>query len=434
MFTMKSALWAEQIEEASAADRARMAFGPYSVSPEGNLSNLFEGIMRNPKPGLGLPTPWPIQAAPGWRTIPIDDEWSAQCWCALGGEWAFERTSQTTKRVVIVPEEFSDERKTYFAERLAQPLALLSSGEAFAFCGMLYIVPEQVFDMNSFVFHPQGRERLPVFVGYRGHCSSYPEVITPGVYRAHSHPTHDAEVYRKKARMARNVVKQFVFECENTYLTEVQAMGVLQHYGIIGPTDMLDLSYDVNIAKWFSLNVWDRSRRHYVPKKFNKQSVQDGAIDECSIVYTMIVRLLVTQLQPEIVSELTKRTGLRLMKWSNPSGKDEVLASESLSRNLAPLWSERPSRQSGFGLRGIGPREYDSWGSVLGIVEHRYHPTIWPDGWDRIGGAQLNLNGSRFSCDDDTSGLEEHILPQDSEVITRIRKGMTRVLEKAGFN
>lgn len=145
-------------------------------------------------------------------------------------------------------------------------------------------------------------------------------------------------------------------------------------------------------------------------------------------MYTVIVRLLSTLLPPGSLSELAKRSGVSLLPLVNPSTGTPALTDESLPRNISPLWSERAERQSGFGLRGVGPGEYDSWGSVLGIVEHRFHPTFWPSGWDRIGGPELNLKGTLFSYDDDMSALADHILPRDTELITQIRQGIAKVL------
>jgi hypothetical protein len=169
-----------------------------------------------------------------------------------------------------------------------------------------------------------------------------------------------------------------------------------------------------------------------LPKQFTQHADEDAAFDECSIVYTVFARSISTPLSQEVVSEIVTRAGIKLMDWTDPAA--DVLAWGSLARNLAPLWSERPTRQSGFGLRGVGPKDDDSWGSVLGVVEHRFHPTFWPQGWDRIGGAQLEFNGGRFLWNDDTSGLAGHILPSDNNAIARIRYEVTRVLRNSRFS
>lgn len=50
----------------------------------------------------------------------------------------------------------------------------------------------------------------------------------------------------------------------------------------------------------------------------------------------------------------------------NPlKGKAQFAPTNSPPRNISPLWSERPDRQSGFGLLGVGHDENDQWGSIL---------------------------------------------------------------------
>ncbi len=93
-------------------------------------------------------------------------------------------------------------------------------------------------------------------------------------------------------------------------------------------------------------------------------------------------------------------------------------------RNLSPLWSTRAVRQAGFGLGGVGPHDDDAWGSILSISEHSFHPTFLPQGWDRIGGAEMLLGGRRYRWDEDTSALSEHTLPDDDECIRWIRNNV----------
>jgi hypothetical protein len=224
-----------------------------------------------------------------------------------------------------------------------------------------------------------------------------------------------------------------MYEAESILLTEVQAGGILQHYGIIGPTDVLDLSYDVNIAKWFALNVWDRDKCAYTPKIFREHSDEGKGHDECSIVYTVTVRVIGSHLDPTITQDFLTRSHTSLMPWNLSSPSSVALLTHSLPRNISPLWSQRPARQSGFGLRGIGPEENDAFGSVLGIVEHRFHPTFAPDGWNRIGGAQVFLDCTRYSWKDDMSCLAPSILPEDNEVIGDIRVTVGRLFQSLGF-
>src|SRR5215469_3386676 len=165
-----------------------------------------------------------------------------------------------------------------------------------------------------------------------------------------------------------------------------------------GPTDILDLSYDVNVAKWFALNVWDETSRCYRQKSFAERIDPNKAYDEYSLVYTVVARSIGTFVPPEIRTELAHFDQLTLKPWN---GDDIVNEDSKLlpPRNLSPLWSTRAERQSGFGLAGVGPHDDDAWGSVLSISEYPFHPTFSPDGWDRIGGAKMFLGGRSYRWD-----------------------------------
>ncbi|MGH2359428.1 MAG: FRG domain-containing protein [bacterium] len=396
-----------------------MGFGPFFVHL-GHLVTGLETLIRTPKSAAGVPAPWPIAPAPGWFTHRLDEDWSITAWCALGGEWIFRESTSDKKRIVHIAPTCAPERRASIVERLSQPPSLLAAGEVFSFCDSLFVIPEESFVMNSYRCHVAGREPLGVFLGFRGHARQYPEVITPSIYRAHNKPDDEsAGRYRRRVRVAANVVKQGVFEQENVVLTNVQARGVLQHYGIIGSTDVLDLSYDVNVAKWFALNVWDRAAGCYRQKSFDEHQDADKAHDEVSLVYTVVVRQIATQVDPSNVAELEK-FGRLTLRGRGGEPVAEPLASLP-ARNVFPLWSTRAERQAGFGLLGVGPRDDDAWGSVLGIYEHCFHPTFFPDGWDRIGGASLTLGGRTYQWDENTSALSHHTLPDDDDCIRWIR-------------
>ncbi len=419
--------WAERVELASETEQRRMGFGPFMVHL-GHLTTMLDNIVRTPR-SSSVPAPWPIAPAPGWLATPIDNNQSITLWCALGGEWVFRRPEPDKKHIVFINPACTSERRDSVLARVGtlSPFDLLDmfgSGEAFAFCDSLFVVPEKTYVMNSWIYHPEGREPLSVFLGFRGHPRRYPDIISPGIYRAHNRPDDESvRRFRRKIRVAANVVKQGVFEHANQVLSNVQARGVLQHYGIIGPTDVTDLSYDVNVAKWFALNEWGRVSGAYRTKRFLEHADGDKAYDECSNVYTVAVRAIGTWLEPDLVAEMAELHHLTL-QWTpqDPGEADAASALKKVAvRNISPLWSERAERQSGFGLVGVGPRDDDAWGSVLGIYEHSFHPTFCPNGWDRIGGSALTLAGRSYGWDEDTSGLADYALPRDDECIRWIR-------------
>ena len=416
---MSKATWAESIENASEGQQHTLGFGPFSVHL-GHLTTILESLIRTPK-STTVPAPWPVAQAPGWLTHRLDADWSLTAWCAVGGEWIFAPPASGKRRIAHISPAIDDQRRLSIVKRLNDPIQLIAAGEAFAFCEELFIIPDESFVMNSYRYHVPDREPLEVFLGYRGHPREYPEVITPGVYRAHNAPDEEsARRYRRKARIASNLVKQAVFEQHDIVLSNVQARGVLQHYGIIGATDVLDLTYHVDVAKWFALNVWDQESRRYRPKTFVEHDDPDRAFDEHSLVYTVVVRAIGTQVEKDLAAELAKFAKLTFAARNGGELPKEALVTLP-PRNLSPLWSSRADRQSGFGLLGVGPRDEDAWGSVLAIHEHAFHPTFSPAGWDRIGGATFSFGGTSHRWDEDSSPLSNYALPTDDECIQWIR-------------
>jgi hypothetical protein len=147
-----------------------------------------------------------------------------------------------------------------------------------------------------------------------------------------------------------------------------------------------------------------------------------------------MVRVIASRLDPTITQDFLTRSHTSLMPWNVPGLSSVALHAQSLPWNISPLWSQRPARQSGFGLRGIGLKDNDAFGSVLGIVEHRFHPTFAPNGWSRIGGAEVLLDGTSYSWAEDTSCLAPSILPEDNSVTRDIRAGVGRVFQDLGIS
>jgi hypothetical protein len=419
---MTSITWAEQIESARDEQRRNMGFGPFLVHI-GCLATPMELIIRETGDGAS----WPVAPAPGWLKHRLEDASTTEMWCGHGGEWIFQPQSDGKRRRVHIPNSCDAKRRAMISNMLIQrpPLQLIAGGEAFSFCDSLFVIPEQSFELNSFRYHTPDREPLIVFIGYRGHTRPYSEVVTPGIYRAQNQPNAaSVSRYEDLARISENVVKQAFFERQNRILSKVQARGVLQHYGIIGATDVLDLTYDVNVAKWFASNVWDSDKRSYRTKTFVEHDDADKAYDECSIVYTVLARAIGTLVEEQLANELMAFEHTTLVPWEGH--RLEHVANDKLvqmpPQNLSPLVSPRAHLQSGFGLIGIGAQESDKWGSVLGIFEHCFHPTFAPEGWDRIGGASIVLGNTCYNWDEVTDHLQELTLPEDDECIGWIRK------------
>lgn len=371
--------WADKILRLSPAERASTTeFSPFVPDPESGRLLLINEMRRQRHDGSGFP----IAPSRGW----IELEPGIAIWCALGAEHILAGHKLPVKVVSPVGGRIDLSHQII--------LGLISSGTAFAFCGDLFLLPKERPAMNCFVYE-LNPEPLDVFIGYRGHTRRYDEILSPGVYRRHNAPSPDAFArYKRRAIYAGNVVKQTFWEEQAVALDDVRACGILQHHETVGPTDILDLSYDLNVAKWFSLNRWDQATRRYVPKVFRRHANDDDMLDEASYIYTVIVRALGATKGP--LPEKIRGLDVGLLPW-----------------NLNPLWSTRPEAQRGFGVWGLGVDDFDKFGAVLSVVEARYHPHGAEHGWDHLGGPLLTLYGTTYGALEDSSSLQDLLFPPE---------------------
>ncbi len=408
-----SSAWAVEIERMSSRDRAHTGkFHPYCVSPDGSLQLPLE------IPRLNGPRQWPTGASPGWAELTVPGEGTYSVWRPLHSEFYFGQ-QDVPVRVCVSPEDRSRIDWTNGHEEL---LRLIASGRAFPFCGYVFVLPDwEKFVMNSFRYDVGKKDALSVFVGYRGQSKRYEEKFTPGLYRKGSDPLR-AKQWQVRSRIAGNVLKQRFLEQRNEPLTEMEAIGILQHHYIIGPTDLVDFSHDVSIAKWFALN--ERVNGTYRRKKFLCSDRRDADRETC-YVYTVAVRAIGnTTLSPEEAKPFT--SGVVFRWWEDFGSKEGSPQPEVPPYNLAPLWSEYPRWQKGFGLRGVRSGDVDVYGSILSVTEHAFHPRFRKDGWDRIGGPELSIDGQRFGCGEDSSCMTKFLFPElprwFKDVISEIEK------------
>ena len=392
--------WAVEIERMTTAARANAAFGPYCVTPKGSLLLPLE-IPRVEKPGR-----WPVGEAPGWKSLILPDGTDHVQWLPLESDYFFRGEKPTAS---YAPSNHGLANTRVVG---ADALNLVLRGEAFPFCGRFFVLPQPTeFLMNSFEYHVADMETLGIFIGYRGHSERFPEVLTPSLYRAHKQPSKKKQrEWMRRSRIASNVLKQRFFEHENKPLTELEALGILQHHCVIGPTDLVDLSFDLNVAKWFSLNQFINGG--YQKKLFRESTDSRTAAAEASCVYTVAVRPIgATPLDGQ--TERFLSTGVTLNWWEGlESVSSERPKAEVPPYNLGPLWSEYPRRQKGFGLRGIYPGELDKFGSVLTVTEHLFHPIFFKTGWDRIGGPDFTIDRNSFAFDSDSSVVADFLFPE----------------------
>jgi len=391
--------WARTIASLSVQKRKTATFGPYLVDPDGALRLPIEVLRRS-----GLST-WPVGEAPGWKMLSLPDQTEHRQWLPFGSDYFF-RGNQPTAAYAPTTHHL-----TSLQTGGLEALNLVLRGDAFPFASRFFTLPpDNSFLMNSFVYHLQDMENLSVFVGYRGHSRRFEEILTPGIYRQHNQPSkqkHDAWVV--KSRVACNVLKQRFLDHEEKPLTDLEARGILQHHYIVGPTDILDLSYDINVAKWFALNTFSGGK--YCRKVFIEMHDIQRAIEETAFLYKVVVRAIgCIEVAGEAKTFLTP--GVELRPWDDLIGVREGAESTTTPPfNLAPLWSTYPKRQRGFGVRGIFPGELDKFGAILSVREYPFHPVFFADGWDEVGGPTLRINGHEYDYKDNSSIQQEYLLP-----------------------
>ena len=426
-----SNLWAIEIQRMTPSERADTTkFSPYCVTPGGSLRLPFEDIRRT---GSRV---WPVDTAPGWTKLTLPDGNECSIWRPLGSEFYFGDQEpsfgqQERPFILHVPREAQSRVASLNSAGL---LDLVLRGKAFPFCGRVFVLPEwEQFTKNSMLYHVENMDNLAVFVGYRGQSKQYDEKLTPGLYRKRNSPSEaKQQEWILRSRVAGNILKQRFLEERNKPLREIESIGILQHHTVIGPTDMVDFSHDLNVAKWFALNEFRDGA--YRRKDFDATDRRSDGRD-ASCVYTVAARVTgmipleaedAKQIAPGVTFELWEDFGL----WDDFEGLRGVPRQAVVPPwNLAPIWSKHAERQKGFGLRGIGPGEVDAHGSILCVTEHLFHPKSHAGGWNNIGGPELVINGQRFTFDQDSSHLAKYLFPEEPQWVKDMFREIRRVVK-----
>ena len=416
-------LWAFRIEQMKPLERAKSSeFNPYRVSPDGRLYLEIEALWKN-----GRPEEWPRGRAPGWSWIQIDGANHVRHWLALGSD-IFGQSQSKSIPVHGFKESDALKAKARLDEQGLS--SALIQGKAFAFCNQVFFLPdEKEFTLNSFRYEVPDMDPLSIFVGYRGQTRAYPENLSPGLFRNRNSPTAKSRKnWIRQSRIVGNILKQRFFENKNKPLTDIEAVGIMQHHCLLGPTDLLDLTYDINVAKWFALNE-RQQHGEYQAKRFKTASSKEEASRDASRIVLIAVRTIGSMPIPKDVWDHL-HTGLSADLWEGYAESETVAQFETRPINLAPLWSEYPRRQRGFGLRGIDPMDADPHGAVVAAWEYLYHPCYFPDGWDRFGGPELTLDGRKFARGERSANLSEYLFPDPPRWFTEVKAELGWALQK----
>lgn len=222
--------WADEIRELGRDERAALSRGPFLCDPNGRLMLINELLRREPGDPLRR---FPQGPSLGWVRLEISHDSALEVWCPLGGEKVICEGS--------LPGQVISAEKGTLDLNHTRVMTLLSSGEAFLFNNMLFLLPRKGFAWNSFHYHPSGfDEPMSVAIGFRGHARNYLEVLTPSVLRQHMQPSKEKYLsYKKVETYAANVVKELFWARDSLALTDIQARGILQRAVIASPVEFL---------------------------------------------------------------------------------------------------------------------------------------------------------------------------------------------------
>jgi hypothetical protein len=314
-------------------------FGPYHVNPSQRRLMLVEEIRRT-KVGAE-PTP-----SRGWTTI-RRGSLEARIWCAPGAEIFF---AEGKVRRFVFP--VSGEREV-IPKGFEQTLLLVLNGSAFVFDGDVFILPHGRFGSGVIRYERPNADPVTVFVGYRGHAYTYPTILSPSILRAETAGANTSRYLRYKEieGYAGDLLRQGYFRYREDALQDLQVRGILQHHKVIGATDILDLTYDVERARAYALNSGDSS----------------GNCDDYAFIYQIVIRVLGGTRKP--LPCTFRGRPVKLLPW-----------------NICPLSmvSELAEGDRGFGVSHLGPIDRDNYGMVLNVTTWRYHPRVALDGWSDL--------------------------------------------------
>jgi FRG domain len=236
-------------------------FGLYRFDPD-TRRLMIDG--ERPRPSVHGYT-----GSPGWKTLATQMEYETRIWEAPGETriWAapgvIEMFQEQKKTVVISPEG----EKPTTPRNWNDVLRLYINGKAFVHERNIYLLPDREFALNSFNYERPNGEPLTVFVGYRGHAHPYPLVITPSLLHGPAGADRSRYLhYKVREGYATNLLREAYWRHKRKVLQDLEACGILQHHKTIGPTDLLDLSYDLDVAKAFALSDYIRGK--YTEKKW----------------------------------------------------------------------------------------------------------------------------------------------------------------------
>ena len=213
-----------------------------------------------------------------------------------------------------------------------------------------------------------------ITVVYRGQSKRYPTVLTPTLFRnsVFRLTQSSSNGFSKLRTYFRNATREYLYEKTGSIFSFAEAEAFLHHFGLMRTASVVDVTRDVNIAKWFALSRFKNTEESLPLRQIYKIKQFDDYYSEHSWSYVYKIIICVP-------------------------GKPKIWG---LYDELSTI-AKRPKNQAGLCIHELYRDDLDPNGAVVSVSEHKYHPKFCPNGWDDINGPNLEFetDDGDISCE-----------------------------------
>jgi hypothetical protein len=223
--------------------------------------------------------------------------------------------------------------------------------------------------------------RTRIAIGYRGCSQVYKYPFQPGAFRR---PTGDDQAKRfdQFKRFVGNLVTELVWSVWRIALTVNEKESFLQHYYVLPRSYLVDITYDVNIAKAFAC-AKQADRSTHTP-----------------VLYKVALY------------------NIDYYDWG--------------AANISELPIARPQIQRAISLLGLDPRMGDQAGVIVALTEHPFFFTHEGTSWNLFGGPKFRVGNREFTGpylnESEYAELNEMLYPGENPDVVAL---LTTICDKA---
>lgn len=225
----------------------------------------------------------------------------------------------------------------------------------------------------------QPSEQLPAYadrfplrlsVGYRGCSRIYDYPFRPSAFRRFQ-TAEEAQGFDRLKKFVSNLIVEFLWCTSQTTINPHESESIIQHYKLLPWTYMVDVSYDVNIAKAFAASTQAEA------------AIRTPALYK-AVLYNM----------------------------------DYYDLGASMIENL-PF--QRPRLQKAISLIALNGLMEDPTGVIVALTEHPFYYTHSGTSWDALGGSGFKVGGRSFASpvlpEADYEELHDLLYPREPDEV-----------------